>query len=206
MFEEYSLSVILTGVITGLSLIVAIGSQNAFVLRQGLRRAHVLSVVLVCALSDAVLVCTGIFASAWITAAMPAFLPVMRWGGAVFLVVYGALSLRSAIRGGQTLSGEGDEAQSAFSAVVTCLMLTWLNPHVYLDTVVLLGAISTEFGEARSSFALGAVLASFLFFGALGYGARFLAPVFEKEIAWRYLDASICFVMWAIAAKLVFFA
>jgi L-lysine exporter family protein LysE/ArgO len=206
MFDGFSLATAITGALTGLSLIVAIGSQNAFVLRQGLRRTHVLPVVLVCALSDAILICTGIFASAWITTVMPAFLPVMRWGGAVFLIVYGGLALRSAIRGGQTLSGEGDKAQSVFAAIMTCFMLTWLNPHVYLDTVVLLGAISTEFGATRGSFALGAVFASFSFFAALGYGARFLAPIFAKEIAWRCLDVLICFIMWAIAATLIFSA
>jgi L-lysine exporter family protein LysE/ArgO len=194
---------VVAGFLTGLSLIIAIGSQNAFVLRQGLRRSHVLPVVLVCALSDAVLICVGVFASAKISAAMPMAVPVMRWGGAAFLVFYGAVSLRSAWRGGQHLEAQGGTDQSMLAAVITCLTLTWLNPHVYLDTVVLLGAISAEFGAQRGLFASGAVIGSTVFFGALGYGARFLAPVFVKERSWRILDAAICIVMWSIAAKLV---
>lgn len=194
---------VLTGFITGLSLIVAIGSQNAFVLRQGLRRAHVLPVVLVCAASDAILICIGVFASSKVASAMPLALPVMRWGGAAFLIVYGTLALRSAWRGGQHLAPTNGVTQSMVAAVTTCLMLTWLNPHVYLDTVVLLGAISTKFGDAAGLFALGAVTGSFAFFFALGFGARLLAPVFAKEMSWRVLDLVICLVMWTIAWKLI---
>ena len=194
---------VLTGFLTSMSLIAAIGSQNAFVLRQGLRKTHVLAVVLTCAISDAILVNVGVFASGWIIGVLPLALPIMRWGGAAFLLVYGALSLRSAIRGGQNLTPTEGVTQSMGMAVTTCLMLTWLNPHVYLDTVVLLGAISTEFGDQASLFAVGAVLGSVVFFFALGYGARFLAPVFSKELSWRILDALICIVMWLIALKLL---
>lgn len=194
---------ILTGFLTGLSLIIAIGSQNAFVLRQGLRRLHVLPVVLVCALSDAILIYVGVFASAKISEAIPAAVPLMRWGGAAFLLFYGALSLRSAWRGGQHLEAQGDNVQSVWAAVLTCVTLTWLNPHVYLDTVVLLGAISAEFGAQRGLFAIGAATGSFVFFTSLGYGARFLAPVFVQERSWRILDVLICFVMWSIALKLI---
>lgn len=194
---------VVTGFLTGLSLIIAIGSQNAFVLRQGLRRAHVLPVVLVCALSDAVLICVGVFASAKISNAVPAAVPIMRWGGAAFLLFYGAMSLRSAWRGGQHMDAQDGKAQSMLTAILTCLTLTWLNPHVYLDTVVLLGAISAEFGTQRGLFAIGAVTGSFVFFTSLGYGARFLAPVFVKERSWRILDVLICSVMWSIALKLI---
>ncbi|MEM5476733.1 LysE/ArgO family amino acid transporter [Pacificibacter sp. AS14] len=194
---------LVTGFITGLSLIVAIGSQNAFVLRQGLRRAHVLPIVVVCALSDAILICVGVFASAWITTAMPLALPVMKWGGVVFLAVYGGLALRSAWRGGQHLTPADSTSQSLLAALTTCLMLTWLNPHVYLDTVVLLGAISTDFGASSGLFALGAVGGSTAFFFSLGFGARLLAPLFAKEVSWRILDAAICLIMWSIAMKLI---
>lgn len=195
---------VVTGFITGLSLIVAIGSQNAFVLRQGLRRAHVLPIVVICALSDAVLICIGVFASGWIATAMPLALPVMRWGGVVFLAVYGGIALHSAWRGGQHLTPADGSSQSLTAALTTCLMLTWLNPHVYLDTVVLLGAISTDFGASSGLFALGAVGGSIVFFFSLGFGARLLAPLFAKEVSWRALDASICFIMWSIAFKLGF--
>lgn len=194
---------LLTGFITGLSLIVAIGSQNAFILRQGLRRAHVLPVVVICALSDAILICVGVFASSKIAIALPLALPIMRWGGAAFLIAYGAIALRSAWLGGQHLTPTDGIPQSLGAAVVTCLMLTWLNPHVYLDTVVLLGAISTKFGASSGAFALGATLGSTVFFFTLGYGARLLAPLFAKERSWRILDATICAIMWSIAAKLI---
>ncbi len=197
------MQVILTGFLTGLSLIVAIGSQNAFVLRQGLRRAHVLPVVLICALSDAILITVGVFASASISSAMPMLLPVMRWGGAAFLLVYGALALRSAWRGGQHLTPADGAAQTLLAALTTCLMLTWFNPHVYLDTVVLLGAISTKFGGVSGLFALGAITGSTVFFFALGFGARFLAPFFANELSWRILDAVIAVIMTTIAVKLI---
>ncbi|WP_434288195.1 LysE/ArgO family amino acid transporter [Celeribacter sp. SCSIO 80788] len=193
----------LTGFLTGLSLIVAIGAQNAFVLRQGLRRSHVLPVVLVCALSDAVLISLGVFASAQVSAAFPPLLPMLRWGGAGFLLFYGFKAARTAYRGGGHLEAATQGAQSLRAVVLTALALTWLNPHVYLDTVVLLGAISARFAEARAEFAMGAIMASFAFFFSLGYGARLLAPVFARETAWRVLDGGIALVMWSIAAGLI---
>jgi L-lysine exporter family protein LysE/ArgO len=197
------MNALLTGFLTGLSLIVAIGSQNAFVLRQGLRRAHVLPIVLVCTFSDMVLMGLGVFASGWISSVVPGFAMIMRWGGAAFLLVYGGLSLRSAWMGGQNMTLASTATQTASGAIVTCLALTWLNPHVYLDTVVLIGAISSEFGARRGVFALGAMAGSAVFFVSLGYGARFLAPLFAKEVSWRILDGLICLVMWGIAAKLI---
>lgn len=193
----------LTGLLTGLSLIVAIGAQNAFVLRQGLKRAHVLPVVLICALSDAVLITLGVFASAQISKAFPPLLPILRWGGSAFLIYYGAKAALSAWRGGGHLEAAEGEGQSRKVAMLTALALTWLNPHVYLDTVVLLGAISARFGEARAGFAMGAASASLLFFFALGFGARFLAPIFARDLSWRVLDGGIALVMWSIAISLI---
>ena len=193
----------LTGFLSGLSLIVAIGAQNAFVLRLGILRSHVLPVVLLCALSDAVLVTVGVFASAGVSAIVPGVLPMMRWGGAAFLLAYGARSALAAWRGGTHLDAEAQGARPLAATLVTALALTWLNPHVYLDTVVLLGAISAQFPDARGAFALGAILASFSFFFALGYGARFLAPIFARPLSWRILDVAIALVMWTIAIRLV---
>lgn len=191
----------LAGFALGLSLILAIGAQNAFVLRQGLRRAHVLAVVLVCALSDAVLVAVGVTGFGVLAEAVPGLERIMRYGGAAFLLVYGARSFWAAWRGGAALvAGEG--AGSLRRAVLTCLALTWLNPHVYLDTVVLLGSISAQYAD-RFAFGLGAVTASFVFFFALGYGARLLAPLFQRPASWRVLDAGVGCVMWAIAIGLL---
>lgn len=191
----------LAGFALGLSLILAIGAQNAFVLRQGLRRAHVLAVVLVCALSDAVLVAAGVTGFGTLTQALPGLEWVMRLGGAAFLLIYGGRSFISAWRGGAVLA-VGAEAGSLRRAVLTCLALTWLNPHVYLDTVVLLGSVSAQYADPLH-FGLGAVLASFTFFFALGYGARLLAPLFRRPVSWRVLDALVGAVMWSIAFGLL---
>ncbi|SDE44557.1 LysE/ArgO family amino acid transporter [Limimaricola pyoseonensis] len=196
-------SAYLAGVALGLSLILAIGAQNAFVLRQGLRGEHVLAVVLTCALSDAVLITAGVSGFAALAQAAPWIAPVLRWGGAAFLVIYGAKALLAAWRGGEALRAADDGAAGLRRAVLTCLALTWLNPHVYLDTLVLLGSIASRFVGVEAAFGVGAVSASFLFFFALGYGARLLRPVFAKPAAWRVLDAGIAVVMWSIAAGLV---
>jgi L-lysine exporter family protein LysE/ArgO len=185
----------------GFSLILAIGAQNAFVLRQGLRRAHVLAVVLTCAVSDAILIAAGVAGFGALALAVPGLETVMRYGGAAFLIWYGARALRAAWRGGAALEA-GAGTGSLRGALLTCLALTWLNPHVYLDTVVLLGSISAQYDD-RLGFALGAMTASFVFFFALGYGARALAPVFARPNAWRWLDALVGAVMWAIAGKLL---
>ncbi|NNU80725.1 amino acid transporter [Halovulum dunhuangense] len=193
-----------TGYGTSLALILAIGAQNAFVLRQGLMRSHVLAVVLVCAISDALLIAAGVAGFAAVTAAWPALPRIMALGGAAFLLVYGFLRLRAAWRGGEALVA-GGERQSLRSAVLTCLAFTWANPHVYLDTLGLIGAVSTAFGgPAKLAFGIGAVAASFSFFFALGYGARLLAPLMRRPGAWRVLDTAIGLTMWAIAASLVF--
>jgi L-lysine exporter family protein LysE/ArgO len=197
--------VLIAGMTMGLSLIIAIGAQNAFVLRQGLRGEHVLAVSLTCAASDALLILLGVTSFARITSALPWIDPVMRYGGAAFLIWFGAKSLRSALGSTEALTTGGADATNGFArTLLACLAITWLNPHVYLDTVVLLGTVSTQFSGARASFATGAVLGSFLFFLSLGYGARWLRPFFARPSSWRVLEGAIAIVMGAIALKLIF--
>ena len=191
------------GFTLSLSLIVAIGAQNAFVLRQGLNKAHVFAVCLACALSDAVLIITGVFGFDLMTDAFPKMETVARYGGAAFLLVYGARSLWSALSASGALRAADTARGSLAAALSTCLTLTWLNPHVYLDTVVLLGSISTQYPDGKIPFAIGASLASLVFFFALGYGAGALTPFFSKPVSWKILDASIAAVMWLIAASLL---
>jgi L-lysine exporter family protein LysE/ArgO len=189
------------GYLLGVSLILAIGAQNAFVLRQGLRREHVLPVVLVCAVSDAALVTAGVLGFGALARAIPGIEQVMLFGGVAFLLWYGAQNLIAAWRGGEALEA-GAAAGSLRRALLTCLALTWLNPHVYLDTVVLLGSVSAQYDDTLG-FGVGAVTASFSFFFALGYGARLLAPVFRRPASWRVLDVIVGLTMWGIAAKLL---
>ncbi len=191
------------GFFLGLSLIVAIGAQNAFVLRQGLRRSHVLAVCLTCAASDAALISAGVGGLGKAIGALPWLTPLMRYGGAAFLAYYGLRSLVAALSGSAALAPEGEAEQSLAAALFTCLALTWLNPHVYLDTVVLLGSISTQYPGEGLAFGLGASAASFLFFFSLGFGARYLRPIFARPAAWRVLDGLIALVMGSIAVNLV---
>ncbi|MCI5112549.1 MAG: LysE/ArgO family amino acid transporter [Marivita sp.] len=198
------LAVFFTGMMMSLSLIVAIGAQNAFVLRQGLRGEHVLAVCLACAISDAILITVGVTSFRTVSEWLPWLEPVMRYGGAAFLTWYGVKSLMSALRSKEALAADSSLPKTdLFRTLVACLALTWLNPHVYLDTVVLLGTISTQFTGSQGSFAVGAVLGSFVFFFALGYGAIKLRPVFERPTAWRILETLIALVMWIIAFKLL---
>ncbi len=191
------------GFATGFSLILAIGAQNAFVLRQGLVGAHVFWVCLACALSDAVLIAAGVAGMGALVAELPALERGIRWAGAAFLIVYGALRLRAAFRS-QSLAAAPASARSLGAALATVMALTWLNPHVYIDTVALIGALSTAYeGGARIAFGTGATAASFVFFFALGYGARLLAPVFARPEAWTALDIAIALIMWTIAAGLL---
>jgi len=190
------------GFLLSLSLILAIGAQNAFVLRQGLRREHVFWVCLTCAISDALLIAAGVAGFGALSQAVPWFETVMRYGGAAFLIVYGWRNALSAWRGGAALQAEGDTPTSLRRTLLTLMALTWLNPHVYLDTLVLLGSISAQY-EDRFAFGAGAVLASFTFFFALGYGARLLQPVFAKPFSWRLLDGIIALTMWLVAASLL---
>jgi L-lysine exporter family protein LysE/ArgO len=187
----------------GLSLIVAIGAQNAFLLRQGLLREHVLAVVAVCALSDAVLIAAGVAGLGSLLDAAPWLVDVMRIGGAIFLLCYAALAARRAWRPSAMSTGTGTAGTPWRPVVTTALALTWLNPHVYLDTLVLLGSVATTHGDDRWWFGAGAMIASVAWFTALGYGARLLRPVFSRPGAWRMLDALIAVVMVTIAITLV---
>ena len=199
-----NIQVFFTGFSIGLSLIIAIGAQNAFVLQQGLRGTHVFAVCLLCAVSDALLIWLGVTSFTKIITWLPMLDPVMRYGGAAFLIGYGALSLRSALYSNTALRVSGTETRRNLTRTLLAgLAITWLNPHVYLDTVVLLGTISTQFPGDEGVFASGAMTGSFLFFFSLGYGARLLRPVFARPSAWRILEALIAFIMWAIAAKLI---
>jgi L-lysine exporter family protein LysE/ArgO len=192
----------LPGFLTMASLIVAIGAQNAYVLRTGLARHHVGLVVAVCAVSDAVLVLAGVLGIGGLVTAHPGLLTVVRWVGAAYLVGFGVLSLRNA-RHPKAL--DADEAVPSRNGVLaTVLALTWLNPHVYLDTVLLVGSLANQHGPGgRWWFAGGAAAASLAWFTALGYGARLVAPLFARPATWRVLDVAIALVMFTIAATLV---
>ena len=181
-----------------------IGAQNAFVLRQGIRREHVFAVCLTCATSDAVLILAGVAGIGAATAAAPWLLPALRWGGVAFLTWYGARAFLSAWRGGAALHAAGQGAARLWPVLLTCLALTWLNPHVWLDTVVLVGGIAAQFGAEKWIFGAGAATASLVFFFALGYGARALAPLFARPAAWRVLDALVGCLLWSVAASLAF--
>ena len=192
----------LAGFLSGLSLIAAIGAQNAFVLRQGLRRQHVGWVVAVCALSDAALIALGVAGLAHLTALAPWAGAAMLWGGVAFLTVYGALRFRAALRGGAALMPAPGTNEPLGRVLATCLILTWANPHVWLDTVALLGALSAQYAPHNAAFGAGAMVASCVFFSALGFGARLLAPLLAQPRAWVVLEVLIGCVMWAIALSL----
>ena len=194
---------LLAGVGTGLSLIVAIGAQNAFVLRQGISREHVGAVAALCALADAALIVGGVLGIGTLVERAPVVLDVVRWGGVVFLLCYAGIALRRAVHPETLHAAESGAGPSLTAALTTAAALTFLNPHVYLDTVLLLGSIANQHGEdGRWVFATGAVLASIGWFFGLGYGARRLAPLFARPAAWRVLDASIAAVMTLIALSL----
>lgn len=191
------------GFFTSLSLIVAIGAQNAFVLRQGLRREHVLPVVLTCALSDALLISGGIAGLGALLTRNQLALDLTKYAGAVFLYTYAALALKRAFKAG-ALTPADHTPTALRSVVLTCLAFTYLNPHVYLDTVVLLGSLANQQGSGnRWLYGLGAVTASFAWFFALGYLSRSLAPLFARPRAWQVLDTSIALVLAALATLLV---
>jgi L-lysine exporter family protein LysE/ArgO len=188
---------------TGLSLIVAIGAQNAFVLRQGIRRDAVLAVVGICALSDAVLIALGVAGVGALVVAWPGALTAVAWIGGAFLLGYGALAARRVLKPGGALRAEGEAAGSRRRAVLTCLAMTWLNPHVYLDTVFLLGTVAADRGPLRWTFGLGAALASLCWFAALGFGARLLGRFLARPAAWRVLDGLVAATMIALGLTLV---
>ena len=187
-----------------MSLIVAIGAQNAYVLERGLARDHVLPVVVVCTLADAVLIALGVAGLGSLITQAPSLLTIVRFAGAAFLYVYALLALRRAVHPDR-LDVRGGRSASARAAVGTVLGLTFLNPHVYLDTVVLLGSLAAALptASARAAYAGGAMAASAVWFVGLGYGARLIAPVFRRPLAWRLLDLVIAAVMAALATGLV---
>lgn len=191
-----------TGLTTGLALIVAIGSQNAYILRQGIRREHVLALVTFCAASDALLILAGIGGAGVLIRGNPTLMTLTRYGGVVFLASYGLLAARRAWTGGQ-MHLDNRAATPLATALLACFGFTFLNPHVYLDTVVLVGALANQRGETgRWVFGAGACLASVCWFSALGFGARFLAPLLQTTNAWRILDSLIALVMFALALTL----
>lgn len=194
----------LQGAGVGAGLIVAIGAQNTFVLSQGVRRNYPLLIALICWWCDCVLILAGMAGLGSAVSTHPQWMRLAAWGGAAFLLVYGLRSLRSAIIGGHLETGDATIG-TARAAVLTTLAVTLLNPHVYLDTVVLLGSLSGQFpGAGRYAFAAGAIMASFVWFISLSLGARLLAPFFRRSMAWRMLDSLVCLTMWSIAASLVF--
>ncbi|MGJ0389102.1 LysE/ArgO family amino acid transporter [Microbacterium sp. CGR1] len=215
---------VFAGLGLGLSLIVAIGAQNVFVLRQGIRREHVLPVVIICALSDALLIAAGVAGLGVVISAAPWLVIVARWAGALFLLAYGIIAARRAWRGGAELRADPEPREGISPApdagrvatatrtgtrislgpvIATVLALTWLNPHVYLDTVLMLGSIAATHGDERWLFAAGAMAASILWFTALGFGARYVGRWLRTERSWRVLDALIAVVMITLAVSLV---
>ena len=192
----------LQGFALGGGLIIAIGAQNAFILRQGLLRQHVFPLCFFAALADAILILLGVAGMGTLVQANAEILFYVTIGGAIFLSVYALLAARRALYP-QVLKAVGEEAPSLRRALSILFAFTLLNPHVYLDTVVLLGGLSGQyFGEDRVAFAIGAMVASFVWFFSLGYGARWLAPLFAKPIAWRILDAIIAVIMALLAISL----
>jgi L-lysine exporter family protein LysE/ArgO len=197
-------SAAVSGFFLGASLIIAIGAQNAFILRQGLLRSHVFLLCLICALSDAVLIAGGVAGLGTIISRSPGLIAVVTLGGAVFLGTYAFLAFRRALHP-HAMRAEAENGLTLKAAVATCLAFTFLNPHVYLDTVVLLGSLSAAYGGVgRLAYGAGAAVASFIWFFGLGYGARLLQPVFARPAAWRVLDVIIGIVMSLLALSLLY--
>ncbi len=198
-----SFNAFFSGFSLGLSLILAIGAQNAFVLKQGIKKQHVFLVCIICALSDAVLIFAGVSGFGYVVERYQVIKTAAPWGGFVFLSIYGLRSLYSAFSASHTLTSGDEEARGAAKTALLTLAFTWLNPHVYLDIALLLGSVSTKFGERAGLFGVGAMCASFAFFFSLGYGARFLAPLFQKPAAWKILEFFVGITMITLGAMLV---
>lgn len=196
------LSAFFSGLLLGASLIIAIGAQNAFILRQGLLRKHVFILCLICAASDAALIALGVGGLGTLVSQVPILIKVATVGGVLFLGTYAVIAFRRALHP-EVLKASSERGGSLKAALATCLAFTFLNPHVYLDTVVLLGSLSARFeGAGRIAYGFGAALASFIWFFGLGYGARLLEPVFARPAAWRVLDVIIGVVMASLAISL----
>ncbi len=197
----------ITGIGTGAGLIIAIGAQNAFILTQGIRKDFHLTAALICSLIDALLITTGVLGMGRLVQEIPLLLPVASLGGALFLLIYGIRSLISALKPSSGIEERSEKVTSRRKVILTTLVISLLNPHVYLDTVVLLGGISTSFPpQDRIFFALGAILMSFIWFFSLALGGGALLPLFRKQVTWRILDGLIFVIMWSIAYRLILFS
>jgi L-lysine exporter family protein LysE/ArgO len=195
---------LLNGLGLGAGLIIAIGAQNAFLLNRALKNQHQFAIALLCSLIDSALIGLGILGMGSLILSQPQLLAWVTWGGAAFLLVYGAQAFYAASKNNSINRDNSDSNYSLTRALLVTLSLSLLNPHVYLDTMVLLGGISTQFApELRVWFGLGAIAASFIWFFSLAFGARWLMPVFQKPMSWRILDVLIGVVMWSIAARLI---
>lgn len=198
------MTALFTGFFTGLSLIIAIGAQNAFVIRQGLARNNVLLVVAVCAIADALLIAAGIAGLGVVISGLPWLLEVVRWVGVAYLAWFGIRSFRTAFKH-QSLEVGGASNLSPRAALMAVLGFTLLNPHVYIDTVLLLGSIGNQFGDLRWQFGAGAMLGSLIWFSLIGWGARSLAPLLKSPAAWRWIDIGIGCIMFAVAILLALY-
>ena len=193
-----------SGILSGLALIIAIGAQNAFVIRQGLQRQHVLTVVLICAISDALLIAAGTAGLGKVIESAPEVLEIVRWFGVTYLIFFGLKSLRSAFRH-NTLTLEQGNLVSRKRTILTVLGLTFLNPHVYLDTVIFLGSIANQFPADKWFFSAGAMTASFLWFFFIGFGSKMAARFMVKVIFWKVLDLAVAIIMFTLATYLTFY-
>lgn len=198
-----TISTYLYGMSVSFSLILAIGAQNAFVLKQGLKKEFVLIVCLICAISDALLISAGVLGFGNFISQNPMIVTLAKYFGAVFLFWYGFRNFKSSLKPSAGLIAEGQDVKNISKIIGLTMAFTWLNPHVYLDTVVLIGSISAQFSD-KIAFMLGAMSSSFIWFFALGYGARLLEPIFKNPKAWQVLDFIIGVVMWVIALMLIF--
>ena len=192
------------GLAASLGLIIAIGAQNAFVIRSGLARNHTLWVVLICAFSDTALIFAGVGGLGAVVQAVPLLLVILRWGGVAYLTWFGVKTAISVLKS-QHLDADGSPARlSLKQAILTCLMMTYLNPHVYLDTVIFLGSIGNQFGAGRWLFAAGGATASWVWFSGIGFGARAASKLLAKPVFWKVLDTVIALMMFSLAGILAF--
>ncbi|QNH52481.1 amino acid transporter [Acinetobacter venetianus] len=197
------MSAFVYGLGIGFSLILAIGAQNAFVLKQGLKQQYVFWVCFICALSDSILIYFGVTGFSKVIANFPLLLIVSKYFGAAFLFFYGLRNFYSAIKNSSSLNPSDIEKDSLLKIIGICLAFTWLNPHVYLDAIILIGSISVQFSDQLYQFAAGTILASWIFFFSVGYGAKMLLPLFKRATSWKILDVLIGITMWAIATMLI---
>ena len=197
------MSAFVYGLGIGFSLILAIGAQNAFVLKQGLKQQYVFWVCFICALSDSILIYFGVTGFSKVIANFPLLLTVSKYFGAAFLLLYGLRNFYSAIKNSSSLNPSDLEKDSLLKIIGICLAFTWLNPHVYLDAIILIGSISVQFSDQLYQFAAGTILASWIFFFSVGYGAKMLLPLFKRATSWKILDVLIGITMWTIATMLI---